>query len=88
MAPTIPDRSTTQGSGPSRPSLEAELRDLLGKRIMILDGGMGTMIQERRLEEEHFRGEEFKDHTHSLKGNNDLLSITQADVIYNIHKVR
>uniref|UniRef100_A0A8K9Y115 Methionine synthase n=1 Tax=Oncorhynchus mykiss TaxID=8022 RepID=A0A8K9Y115_ONCMY len=59
---------------------------LLGKRIMILDGGMGTMIQERRLEEEHFRGEEFKDHTHSLKGNNDLLSITQSDVIYNIHK--
>uniref|UniRef100_A0A674CK09 Methionine synthase n=1 Tax=Salmo trutta TaxID=8032 RepID=A0A674CK09_SALTR len=55
---------------------------------MILDGGMGTMIQERRLEEEHFRGEEFKDHTHSLKGNNDLLSITQSDVIYNIHKVR
>eukprot|EP00063_Salmo_salar_P065758 XP_014040593.1 PREDICTED: methionine synthase-like [Salmo salar] len=53
---------------------------------MILDGGMGTMIQERRLEEEHFRGEEFKDHTHSLKGNNDLLSITQSDVIYNIHK--
>uniref|UniRef100_A0AAZ3PLA3 Methionine synthase n=1 Tax=Oncorhynchus tshawytscha TaxID=74940 RepID=A0AAZ3PLA3_ONCTS len=76
----------TSGSGPSRPALEAELRELLGKRIMILDGGMGTMIQERRLEEEHFRGEEFKDHTHSLKGNNDLLSITQSDVIYNIHK--
>uniref|UniRef100_A0A8K9UXJ4 Methionine synthase n=1 Tax=Oncorhynchus mykiss TaxID=8022 RepID=A0A8K9UXJ4_ONCMY len=69
-----------------QPALEAELRELLGKRIMILDGGMGTMIQERRLEEEHFRGEEFKDHTHSLKGNNDLLSITQSDVIYNIHK--
>uniref|UniRef100_A0A8K9VGZ6 Methionine synthase n=1 Tax=Oncorhynchus mykiss TaxID=8022 RepID=A0A8K9VGZ6_ONCMY len=76
----------TSGSGPSRPALEAELRELLGKRIMILDGGMGTMIQERRLEEEHFRGEEFKDHTHSLKGNNDLLSITQSDVIYSIHK--
>uniref|UniRef100_A0A8K9UGM1 Methionine synthase n=1 Tax=Oncorhynchus mykiss TaxID=8022 RepID=A0A8K9UGM1_ONCMY len=72
--------------GIHRPALEAELRELLGKRIMILDGGMGTMIQERRLEEEHFRGEEFKDHTHSLKGNNDLLSITQSDVIYNIHK--
>ncbi|XP_071250823.1 methionine synthase isoform X1 [Salvelinus alpinus] len=86
MAPTIYESSTRKGSGPSRPSLEAELRELLGKRIMILDGGMGTMIQERRLEEEHFRGEEFKDHTHSLKGNNDLLSITQSDVIYNIHK--
>ncbi|XP_064792351.1 methionine synthase-like [Oncorhynchus masou masou] len=86
MAPTIYESSTTKGSGPSRPALEAELRELLGQRIMILDGGMGTMIQERRLEEEHFRGEEFKDHTHSLKGNNDLLSITQSDVIYNIHK--
>ncbi|XP_036845070.1 methionine synthase isoform X3 [Oncorhynchus mykiss] len=86
MAPTIYESSTTKGSGPSRPALEAELRELLGKRIMILDGGMGTMIQERRLEEEHFRGEEFKDHTHSLKGNNDLLSITQSDVIYSIHK--
>uniref|UniRef100_A0A674BZ74 Methionine synthase n=1 Tax=Salmo trutta TaxID=8032 RepID=A0A674BZ74_SALTR len=86
MAPTIYESLTRKGSGPSRPSLEAELRELLEKRIMILDGGMGTMIQERRLEEEHFRGEEFKDHTHSLKGNNDLLSITQSDVIYNIHK--
>uniref|UniRef100_A0A6Q2XT27 Methionine synthase n=1 Tax=Esox lucius TaxID=8010 RepID=A0A6Q2XT27_ESOLU len=67
-------------------NMKAELRDLLAKRIMVLDGGMGTMIQEQQLEEESFRGEEFRNHTHSLKGNNDLLSITQGDVIYNIHK--
>uniref|UniRef100_A0A3B4XUL5 Methionine synthase n=1 Tax=Seriola lalandi dorsalis TaxID=1841481 RepID=A0A3B4XUL5_SERLL len=55
-------------------------------RIMVLDGGMGTMIQQHKLEEEHFRGDEFKEHPLSLKGNNDLLSITQPDIIYKIHK--
>uniref|UniRef100_W5KA14 Methionine synthase n=1 Tax=Astyanax mexicanus TaxID=7994 RepID=W5KA14_ASTMX len=47
---------------------------------------MGTMIQQRKLEEEDFRAQEFKDHPKSLKGNNDLLSITQPEVIYSIHK--
>lgn len=69
-------------------SLEAELRETLQKRIMVLDGGMGTMIQQRNLQEEDFRGEEFKDHPRSLKGNNDLLSITKPEVICAIHKVR
>lgn len=45
------------------------------------------MIQQQELEEEDFRGDEFKEHPLSLKGNNDLLSITQPGVIYNIHKV-
>ncbi|CAK6966771.1 methionine synthase [Scomber scombrus] len=66
--------------------LELELRALLQQRIMVLDGGMGTMIQRQKLEEEHFRADEFKEHHLSLKGNNDLLSITQPEVIYNIHK--
>ncbi|ELT98045.1 hypothetical protein CAPTEDRAFT_173307 [Capitella teleta] len=57
----------------------------LKERIMIFDGGMGTMIQQRRFEEEDFQGEEFKDHAHNLKGNNDLLSITQPDIIRDIH---
>lgn len=60
---------------------------MLQQRIMVLDGGMGTMIQQHNLEEEDFRGNEFKDHPLPLKGNNDLLSITQPDVIYKIHKV-
>lgn len=67
--------------------MELELRALLQQRIMVLDGGMGTMIQRQKLEEEHFRADEFKEHHLSLKGNNDLLSITQPEVIYNIHKV-
>uniref|UniRef100_A0A3P9N267 Methionine synthase n=1 Tax=Poecilia reticulata TaxID=8081 RepID=A0A3P9N267_POERE len=66
--------------------VESELRVLLQQRIMVLDGGMGTMIQQEKLEEEDFRGEEFKEHPLPLKGNNDLLSLTQPAIIYNIHK--
>lgn len=54
---------------------------------MIFDGGMGTMIQKHRLEEEDFRGQEFKDHPKSLKGNNDILVLTQPNLIHEIHKV-
>lgn len=57
------------------------------ERIMIFDGGMGTMIQQQRFEEEDFRGTAFVDHPKSLKGNNDLLSLTKPDIIYKIHKV-
>lgn len=59
----------------------------LEKRIMIFDGGMGTMIQRLKLEEEDFRGSEFKMHPKSLKGDNDLLSITKPDAILAIHRV-
>uniref|UniRef100_A0A8C6K536 Methionine synthase n=2 Tax=Melopsittacus undulatus TaxID=13146 RepID=A0A8C6K536_MELUD len=67
-------------------SMEDEIESILQERIMILDGGMGTMIQQHALSEEDFRGHEFKDHSRSLKGNNDLLSITQPDIICDIHK--
>ncbi|XP_076856692.1 methionine synthase [Brachyhypopomus gauderio] len=83
MAPTIHHATGTRDCAVS---LEDELRDTLQKRIMVLDGGMGTMVQQRNLQEDDFRGTEFKDHPKSLKGNNDLLSITQPDVIYSIHK--
>ncbi|XP_034050059.1 methionine synthase isoform X2 [Thalassophryne amazonica] len=66
--------------------LEAELKEVLQQRIMVLDGGLGTMIQQQNLEEEDFRGDRFKDHPFPLKGNNDLLSITRPDIIYQIHK--
>ncbi len=55
------------------------------KRILILDGAMGTMIQEYKLQESDYRGERFKNHPSSLKGNNDLLSITQPNIIESIH---
>jgi 5-methyltetrahydrofolate--homocysteine methyltransferase len=60
--------------------------DLIKKRILILDGAMGTMIQKRRLQEADFRGDEFKDHPKSQKGNNDLLTLTRPDVILDIYK--
>lgn len=88
MPPTVHYSTETEGGGGGgeRSSVEAELRELIQKRILVLDGGMGTMIQQRKLEEEDFRAQEFKDHPKSLKGNNDLLSITQPEVIYSIHK--
>ena len=64
----------------------AELEATLRERIMIFDGGTGTMIQKHRFEEDAFRGLEFAEHPKSLKGNNDLLSLTQPDIIYTIHK--
>src|SRR5688572_9245406 len=63
-----------------------KIEDLLKERILIIDGAMGTMIQRHKLEEKDFRGERFKDHKHSLKGNNDLLSITRPDIIKDIHR--
>lgn len=66
--------------------LEHDIREILAKRILILDGAMGTMIQQEKLEEEDFRGDYFKTHKSELKGNNDLLSLTRPDIIRNIHQ--
>jgi 5-methyltetrahydrofolate--homocysteine methyltransferase len=63
-----------------------KIEDILRERIMVLDGAMGTMIQRHKLEEKDFRGERLKDHSHPLKGNNDLLSITRPDIIKDIHR--
>lgn len=57
----------------------------LQKRIMILDGGMGTMIQRYQLQEQDYRGTRFEDFAHPLKGNNDLLCLTQPNIIREIH---
>jgi len=61
------------------------LERLLKERILIIDGAMGTMIQERGLEEADYRGERFKDWPSDLKGNNDLLCLTQPQIIEDIH---
>ncbi|MBL6870734.1 MAG: homocysteine S-methyltransferase family protein [Flavobacteriaceae bacterium] len=58
----------------------------LEKRILVLDGAMGTMIQNHQLEEEDFRGKRFASHPCPLKGNNDLLSLSQPDLIKEIHR--
>mgnify|MGYP001584015283 FL=1 len=62
-----------------------KIEELLEDRILFLDGAMGTMIQKHKLTEEQYRGERFKDYEHNIKGNNDLLSITQPGIIEDIH---
>src|SRR3569832_664323 len=64
----------------------SHLIDELQRRILILDGAMGTMIQSYGLGEAEYRGERFKDHPCDLKGNNDLLSLTQPRIIGDIHR--
>src|SRR5215207_2892070 len=64
---------------------ERALRETAAERILVLDGAMGTEIQALKLSEEDFRGGRFQDHTHDLRGNNDLLILTQPDAIREIH---
>ncbi|WP_180049652.1 methionine synthase [Acinetobacter sp. YH12105] len=64
----------------------ATLKELLAKKILIIDGAMGTMIQRHKLEEADYRGERFADWAYDLKGNNDLLVLTQPQIIQGIHE--
>ncbi|XP_029449763.1 methionine synthase isoform X2 [Rhinatrema bivittatum] len=75
-----------KGSLSKKSNLKDEIEQILRQRIMVLDGGMGTMIQQHTLTEGDFRGQEFKDHAKLLKGNNDILSLTRPDIVYRIHK--
>jgi 5-methyltetrahydrofolate--homocysteine methyltransferase len=81
----MPAEHTTPSSLPLSPAFDA-LRRLLDRRILILDGAMGTMIQRYRLSERDFRGERLGDHPKDLQGNNDLLILTRPDVIREIHE--
>lgn len=63
----------------------SDIRQEIQKRILVLDGAMGTMLQQYNFSEDDFRGERFKDYPSPLKGNNDLLSITQPEAIATIH---
>jgi len=65
--------------------LQAQLQQLLRERIVLLDGAMGTMIQSYRLDEADYRGERFRDWPCDLRGNNDLLSLSQPQIIREIH---
>ncbi|XP_069090554.1 methionine synthase [Pleurodeles waltl] len=86
MSPTIHEVHHGCGRADSHLSLKDEIESILRERIMVLDGGMGTMIQQHTLTEADFQGHEFEHHPKPLKGNNDLLSITRPDLIYKIHK--
>lgn len=63
------------------------IRETLAKRILVIDGAMGTMIQRHKLTEADYRGDRFKDWHTDVKGNNDLLCITQPEIIIGIHKL-
>src|SRR5690625_7082819 len=63
-----------------------QLLALLDERILILDGEMGTLLQAYQFEEEDCRGDRFKDHPRSVKGNNDLLSIPQSGTVKEVHR--
>lgn len=71
---------------PHNPNAKQQLTEALQNRILILDGAMGTMIQRHTFEEDDFRGERFNNHNSELKGNNDLLILTQPDAIQGIHE--
>ena len=62
------------------------LKELLGERIVLLDGAMGTMIQQHRLDERGYRGERFRDCPRDLKGNNDILTLTRPEIVGGIHR--
>ncbi|HET9108810.1 MAG TPA: methionine synthase [Steroidobacteraceae bacterium] len=62
------------------------MKRLLDERIVLLDGAMGTMVQQHRLDERGYRGERFRGHGRDLKGNNDILTLTRPDVIGGIHR--
>ena len=63
-----------------------KITKILSERIMILDGAMGTMVQSYNLSEKDFRGDFFKNHAKDLKGNNDILCLTQPDIVQKIHE--
>ena len=69
----------------NHPAQSALLAPLLAERILVLDGAMGTMIQSERLSEAQFRGERFRDWPKELRGNNDLLALTQPQIVRGIH---
>ncbi len=69
----------------TRDSRRRALDEAAAKRILILDGAMGTMIQAQELEEADYRGTRLADHGHDLKGNNDILNLTRPDIVRGIH---
>ncbi|MDT5247128.1 MAG: 5-methyltetrahydrofolate--homocysteine methyltransferase, partial [Mycobacterium sp.] len=69
-----------------RPDCTEELTAALGQRIMVIDGAMGTAIQRDRPDEDGYRGERFIEWPTALQGNNDLLNLTQPQIIEGIHR--
>src|SRR3954468_19527486 len=79
---------TARTADPSRARQErlARLPSLLRERILVLDGAMGTLLQRHRFTEADFRGDRFRDHDHDVRGDSDLLCLTQPDAVRDIHR--
>src|SRR6478736_2107635 len=84
--PSSSPSTSTSPASEWRPDATAELTALLRQRILVLDGAMGTAIQQERPGESTYRGERFRDWPSDLRGNNDLLSITAPELIDGIHR--
>ena len=67
--------------------IKPDIQEVLKEKILVLDGAMGSLIQTYQLEEKDFRGTKFKNHSHPLKGNNDLLALVRPDVLKEIHSL-
>ncbi len=80
------DLTTAQTPPQHRPDASTALSELLRQRVLVLDGAMGTMVQRHQLGEADYRGERFADWPQDVRGNNDLLSLTQPQVIAGIHR--
>src|SRR5690606_12248092 len=74
-----------RGNGGERMN-ERRLEELLARRVLVLDGAMGTMLQRHRLDETAFRGERLRDHPAELRGNNDILCLTQPGIVRAVHE--
>src|SRR5512132_4140582 len=83
---TRTESKTDPKAGREADPTTARLSALLRERILVLDGGMGTMVQRHRLDEAAFRGQRFARHAKDLKGNNDILVLTRPEVIREIHE--
>ena len=86
MSESSPHPRTGPADHRARDARLARLAPLLRERILVLDGAMGTMIQAHRLAEADYRGKRFADWPRELKGNNDLLSLTQPAIVRDIHR--
>src|SRR6188768_3338975 len=84
--PSPPERNQVTDASTQRPDLTDELSATLRERILVIDGAMGTMIQAHTFDESGFRGERFADWDSDVRGNSDLLSLSQPDVIRDIHR--
>ena len=81
----MPDTSTRPDAD-VRPDATDQLRELLAERVLVIDGAMGTLIQGHGLDEDDYRGTPYAGHGHDLKGDSDILSVTQPEIIRDIHR--